>query len=653
MPDLTGQIFFNRYRIEQFIFPTPIGKLFRATDTYKEQAVAVFILPRAIANNPKQMKVLQDEYRSFSNRHLATSHGIFQTAQLALVIEEWIDGPSLRDLLSKGPITPRESLVYAKSICAALDALHGENCLHLNLCPELIRIDQNGTLRLSGTGLAAIGRAKAAGYPPLYRAPEQFTNGSLSPAADIYSLAVILYQLTTATWLSQTSAPRNHATIEKIHAEEFPAEARTINKEIPTNYSLMLQWALRKNPSNRLKNATELISALALAVQTKVEDISERVEQSSTPAGFNLVENWTYLPQPQTNPPVSRDAIPLDERLQSLAKQKNRRPVKVSLGAAFIFLLTAGLFSFFFMVRPAPVRLPVPTQLPPFIVIVSPQPSTTPSPMPTDVHGGRIAFTCTRGNYNQICMIHRDGSGLSQLTSMDAGNYYPAFSPDGRTLLFVSNRNSSFDLYAWEFEKKELTQITNAVGNVISPSYSPDSRKILFANKVGEDPTSIWIVNADGLNPHLLYQGRHDVAAAAWSPDGTRIAYAISEEIPQEYQIYIMDADGRNHYKISKGLNGIGGSLDWSPDGSSLLVHAGVFGEKDIFQIDITTRQATQLTDGGNNAGAAYSPDGRYIVFNSQRIDSQADLFIMRSNGENPTQLTNHPEPDWGPQWIP
>jgi TolB protein len=160
------------------------------------------------------------------------------------------------------------------------------------------------------------------------------------------------------------------------------------------------------------------------------------------------------------------------------------------------------------------------------------------------------------------------------------------------------------------------------------------------------------MVNADGLNPHLVYAGPNTIVATAWSPDGERIAYAMSVGVPQEYEIFTMNSDGKDHVRLSQGLNGIGGSIDWSPDGKTLLIYAGSFGDKNIYNLDATTGAATQITDGGNNAGASYSPDGLYIVFNSLRNHDQADLYIMRSNGENQVQLTNDPEPDWGPQWI-
>jgi TolB protein len=315
--------------------------------------------------------------------------------------------------------------------------------------------------------------------------------------------------------------------------------------------------------------------------------------------------------------------------------------------------MLAAFISLFWLVRPAPQTIATPKQFTPFEANFTPPPTVTPLPRPTSDHGGRIAFTCTRGDFNQLCMVNRDGTGLAQLTDMNASNYYPTFTKDGSSLLFVSNRNGSFDLYLLLFDQKQLFQLTQNIGNVISPDYSPDGRTIVFANRIGNEFTSIWFVNSDGPNPHQVYRGTNEIVATAWSPNGKKIAYAMSVGIPQDYEIYTMDANGKNNIRVSQGLLGIGGSLDWSPDSQYLLIYAGPYGDKDIFRINATDGKFMQLTHGGNNAGASYSPDGKYIVFNSMRNNDQADLYIMRSDGTNQQQLTNNPEPDWGPKWAP
>jgi len=659
-PSLSGQTLINQYHVEEFIAHTPLGELYRATDIRNDKPLALTLLPKSISDTAEKIKELEAEagkLRTIKHPNIISYLGIFQTPTLAFLLEEWIDGPSLREIIpAKTPISVSEVLVYIKAICGALEALHKNNYLHLNLAPELIRINQQGEIFLGGIAAARHvsqkEKEKTGKYPQLYFSPEQYTKQPLTPAADIYALAVILYQLTTGTWLTGKPAPKNREAIQNTHLEQTPSAPISLNKEIPDHFSRMTLWALRKKPEDRLKTTTELLSSLALAAQIQVDEIPLRAAPETAPVTSAVLVGWEYLPPPK---PISiqQDIPPLEERMASLsAAQSKKGKARISFFPIFILILIAGFISLFWFVRPAPIVVPTPVQFTPFTSGYTPPPTLTLQPRPTDPNGGRIAFTCTRGDYNQLCMVNRDGTGLAQLTDMDASNYYPIFTPDGGALLFASNRNGPFDLYLLLFGEKQLFQITQNVGNVISPDYSPDGRRIIFANRASDGPTSIWMVNSDGLNPHLVYAGVDTIVATAWSPDGEKIAYAMSVGIPQEYEIFIMDTEGKNHVRISEGLQGIGGSIDWSPDGKNLLIYAGPYGDKDIFKLEVETRNATQLTDGGNNAGASYSPDGVYIVFNSLRNDDQADLYIMRSDGTNQVQLTNHPEPDWGPQWT-
>ena len=250
-------------------------------------------------------------------------------------------------------------------------------------------------------------------------------------------------------------------------------------------------------------------------------------------------------------------------------------------------------------------------------------------------------------------MIDEDGRNLQRLSDLEANDYYPSFSLDGNSVLFASNRNGVFDIFLMSFSERQLVQLTDHVGNVVSPDFSPDGRRIVFANRTTNGSTSIWMVNSNGLNAHQVYAGINTIVATRWSPDGETIAYAMSIGIPNDYEIFTMDVDGKNHRRISQGLLGIGGSIDWSPNSRYLLVYAGPVGDKDIFQINVATGDYTQLTDGGNNAAASYSPDGQYIAFNSLRNNDQADLYIMNADGSRLRQLTDDPEPDWGPRWEP
>ena len=284
----------------------------------------------------------------------------------------------------------------------------------------------------------------------------------------------------------------------------------------------------------------------------------------------------------------------------------------------------------------------------------TPFPSFTPAPQPTRQNIGRLIFTCTRGDYNQLCMVNADGTGYQQLTDLEAHSYYPVFSPLGGSVVYASNQNGGvFDLFLHIFDGSQLIRLTENIGNVISPSYSPDGSRILFANRAAEGPTSLWTIDVTGENADLLYAGPNTIVAADWSPVGNRIAFAMAVDQPDSYEVFIMNDDGSNLKQLTRGLPGIGGSLDWSPDGRQLLIYAGLEGDKNIFLVDVDAETAAQLTNGGNNAACSFSPDGQWIAFNSLRNNDQADIFIMRPDGSDVRQVTNDPEPDWQPQWEP
>lgn len=309
-------------------------------------------------------------------------------------------------------------------------------------------------------------------------------------------------------------------------------------------------------------------------------------------------------------------------------------------------------------IEPPPSFTSQPTQLP--TVSPAPPPTYTPVPLPTGLHGGRIIFTCTRGDYNHLCMVNRDGSGLLRLTDEFANDYYPAFSPLGGAVAFASNRSlGTFDLYFMVLSTSSLIQLTDEIGNAFSPDFSPDGERVVFANKDERGQTALYIVDRTGENLRMLFEGPNfsgptSIVGADWSPDGKTIAFAMATTELFEYEIFFINADGSEPpQQLTTGLLGITGSLDWSPDGRYLLTSAGPPNDKDIFNIDLQANTIARLTNGGNNNSASFSPDGQYVAYNSLRNGGQADIYIIRPDGTEEHQLTTDPEPDWQPQWEP
>ena len=332
-----------------------------------------------------------------------------------------------------------------------------------------------------------------------------------------------------------------------------------------------------------------------------------------------------------------------------------------------VSLIIIGLLALLFFLVPTytPEEIDVPASFTPeptrpATLSPAPPPTYTPAPLPTGFHGGRIIFTCTRGDYNHLCMVNQDGSGLLRLTDAFANDYYPAFSPSGGAIAFASNRSrGTFDLYFMVLSTSSLIELTSEIGNAFSPDFSPDGERLVFANKDERGQTSLYIVDRTGKNQRLLFEGPNyagptSIVGAAWAPDGETIAFAMSTTELYEYEIFLINADGNEpHQQLKTGLLGITGSLDWSPDSRYLLISAGPPNDKDIFKLDLQADIITRLTYGGNNNSPSFSSDGEYIAYNSLRNNGQADIYIIRADGTDERQLTTDPEPDWQPQWEP
>lgn len=326
--------------------------------------------------------------------------------------------------------------------------------------------------------------------------------------------------------------------------------------------------------------------------------------------------------------------------------QKRGPVIPISLLIVAVAIALFALVSpsrFFTDVNPSNVEVPTIT------------PTPTPLPAPTDVHGGHIVFTCTRNDVNQICMINADGTGYKQLTNEPNNSYYPAISPDGTEIVFATNKYDIFDLYMILHGSTDLVQLTDNIGNVFSPSFSPDGKQIVFVNRATTGPSSLWMMGSQGEKPRLFYAAPNNIVAAAWSPDDTSIAFAMAVDSQFTYEVFLLPVKDpqATPRRISSGVSGIGGSLAWSPDSKDLLIFAGPVEAREIYRLEVGTGAISQLTYGGNNAAAAYSPDGQFIVFNSLRNDDQADLYIMRADGHSMRQLTSFPQPDWQPKWGP
>ena len=282
----------------------------------------------------------------------------------------------------------------------------------------------------------------------------------------------------------------------------------------------------------------------------------------------------------------------------------------------------------------------------------------------------------------------------------------PAWSPDGRTIVFVSWRDGNGEVYAMSADGSSPRNLTQNPAKDVRPAWSPDARRIAFVSR-RDGNSEVYVMNPDGSGKRNLTRDRAHDDYPTWSPDGRRLAFLRGPQGFCSYQLYVVNADGsglrRLTLRVPEGTpettgpcKGKGGQLVWSPDGRTIyfgryLVRTDGSGARrlpyipltavwspdgrqiafahqaarpksgpccypflfDIYVMNANGSGKRRLThDARQNAEPAWSPDGGKIAFVSRR-DGNAEIYVMNADGSGKRNLTRHAAKDGRPSWSP
>jgi Tol biopolymer transport system component len=274
---------------------------------------------------------------------------------------------------------------------------------------------------------------------------------------------------------------------------------------------------------------------------------------------------------------------------------------------------------------------------------------------------GTIVFVSDRETSPRLQLFRMKGDGSDPVRLTHDSNSYrcPLFSPDGSRILFSSRTTDGTDeIYAIDADGSDLVNLSNAPGDDHSPCYSPDGSRIVFASS-RDGNREIYLMDADGGNQtRLTFDERVD-GGPQFVDGGARILYYTFEEQHRIYSISRMDVDGghtqcltegefyfQNQAFISAGCfqpSDVRPGV--SPDGSRIVFMSFDIEtlEYDIFMMDSDGRHHRLLADAPcYNVAPVFTPKGDRIIFRSNRIQAY-DIYEMGLEGERQTNLTDQP----------
>jgi serine/threonine protein kinase/Tol biopolymer transport system component len=697
----------SHYRILDKLGSGGMGVVYKAEDLNLGRMVALKFLPQELAEDPQAFERFRREARAASalnHPNICTIHEVGEAGQQPFIAMEYLEGETLRQRLLAGPMETDDLLELAIHIADALDAAHQRGIIHRDIKPANIFITSRGQAKVLDFGLAkSIGAtqetqpASAAGESaspgaahiqdkhtlPIdthrltspgialgtaeYMSPEQACGRRIDARSDLFSLGIVLYEMTTGRVPFDGNSP---AQIFAALLHDSPEPITSLNPSAPLALEGMINKALEKDRDLRAQSAAELRSDLK---RLKRDLHSERL--SAATGAFASV----------TAPPTG--AIRQTTARSTAASGRSIPSAQRWRWLGFGVCALVGLSALAFVMRPV---------LPPPRVVSSIQVTTDgqeKSGAATDgarlyfSEGGQLFQVSTAGG--EIVPIHqsvddifpvdisRDRSRLLVLNksfvpegnaawtlpvlggaARRLGNVVAtdaSWSSDGERLAYTSGD----DLYIAKGDGSEPRRLVTSAGTASWPRWSPNGSQLRFTVN-GANGSAIWEIAPDGSGLHPLLTGWNTPPAeccGSWTPDGRYFVFQSSRGGVAD--IWAMREAGSlfqrvNHspVQLTSGPTSTFAPLP-STDGNQIFVRT-IQPRGQLVRFDAKSGEFRPLFPGAppgiQGTGVDFSRDGKWIAYMSYPDGS---LWRSRPDGSERSQLTYPPLLAYMPRWSP
>jgi eukaryotic-like serine/threonine-protein kinase len=313
----------NRYKLEGQIGAGGMAVVYRARDLMLERTVAVKVLREDFSTDPSFRERFKQEAMAAANLYhpnIVTIHDFGLDGNRFFIVMENVPGTNLKKiLLDKGRFDLEDTLKLIVQACAGVGYAHRSGLIHCDIKPHNFLVTPDNRLKIADFGIARAlatikpnERANVVWGSPQYFSPEQAAGAAPSPASDVYSLGVVMYEMLTGRlpFIAATASE-----LARMHRDMPPTPPRSINASIPKNLEQIMMKVLSKEPSARYRTAEQLGRVLTAILRP----------EAGSAAGLDDLEADTST-RTTAPPPSPANPYRKPEKKPAVKQNRSNRP---------------------------------------------------------------------------------------------------------------------------------------------------------------------------------------------------------------------------------------------------------------------------------------------------------------------------------------